>query len=274
MNAVNHEDHPPIRELPVNIAELEKQVILMEDIQEIENLQRRYGYYFDTCNFQAIVDLFSDSADSADLESFGLFRGKEGIRRLYWNDIGRGGRPRDPSESWISTVVIQIGGVVNLDPRGVAARGRWQTWLAETFLYGGVPRQYWVHGYYENEYVKERGKWFFKKLFWNVTFLLCLRPVGSHSHWWASCLWPTLMDHPLPFTRIHQAISFRITTITLLLVSNGSHWRQGQEVPRESKSAISEREVKNESGRTGKKCDPHGGYSGDRKPSKNICLLF
>jgi len=154
----------------MNLEDLEKQVIRMEDIQEIENLQRRYGYYFDTRNFQAVVDLFSDNADSADLESFGLFRGKEGIRRLYWNDIGRGGRPRDPSESWISTAVIQIGGVVNLDPSGVTARGRWQTWLAETFLYGGVPRQYWVHGYYENEYVKERGKWFFKKLFWNVTF--------------------------------------------------------------------------------------------------------
>jgi hypothetical protein len=181
----------------MNLEDLEKRVIRMEDIQEIENLQRRYGYYFDTRNFQAVVDLFSDSADSADLESFGLFRGKEGIRRLYWNDIGRGGRPSDPSESWISTVVIQIGGVVNLDPSGVAARaGGKPGWLRHSCM--GEPRQYWVHGYYENEYVKERGKWFFKKLFWNVTFFTMFETGWLTQPLVASCLWPTLMGRPLP----------------------------------------------------------------------------
>jgi hypothetical protein len=35
---------------------------------------------------------------------------------------------------------------------------------------GGLPRQQWLHGYYENEFVKENGKWFFRKLHWNVTF--------------------------------------------------------------------------------------------------------
>jgi hypothetical protein len=35
---------------------------------------------------------------------------------------------------------------------------------------GGVPRQQWLHGYYENEFVKDHGKWLFKKLHWNVTF--------------------------------------------------------------------------------------------------------
>ena len=49
----------------VNMEELEKQVILMGDIQEIENVQESHGYYFDTRNYEAVLDLFSDEAGSA-----------------------------------------------------------------------------------------------------------------------------------------------------------------------------------------------------------------
>ena len=67
----------------MNIEELERKVTLMEDIQEIENLQRIYAYYFDSHQWQNVVDLFSDHAESAEIESHGVFRGKEGIRRFY-----------------------------------------------------------------------------------------------------------------------------------------------------------------------------------------------
>jgi hypothetical protein len=60
--------------------------------------------------------------------------------------------------------------VITIDPSGTTAKGRWSTWLAEAMLVGGIPRQQWVHGYYENEYIKENGRWYFKKLHWNVTF--------------------------------------------------------------------------------------------------------
>ena len=70
---------------------LERQVTLLEDIQEIENLQRIYGYYFDSHQYDKVVDLFSENAVSAEIESHGVFNGKEGIRRFYWDDIGRKG---------------------------------------------------------------------------------------------------------------------------------------------------------------------------------------
>ena len=67
--------------------------------------------------------------------------------------------------------ILMHGSVINVDAVcGKTAKGRWNTWLAEAMIVGGVPRQQWVQGYYENEYVKENGKWLFKKLHWNVTF--------------------------------------------------------------------------------------------------------
>lgn len=152
----------------MNPEELEKQVTLMEDIQEVENLQRMYAYYFDAQQSQAVVDLFSDNAKSAEIESHGVFLGKKGIRRFYWEDIGRKGHPIPASQ--INLLITQIGGVVDVDPDGRTAKGRFQTWLPEVMPGAAEPRQVWLHGYYENEYVKENGKWYFSKIYWNVTF--------------------------------------------------------------------------------------------------------
>jgi hypothetical protein len=157
----------------MTLEELEAEVTRLEDIQEIENLERIYGYYFDTRKLHEIVDLFSEKTVSVEIESHGQFLGKEGIRKMYL--IGAGGegedetrkRPRVPGGG---TVIIQIGGVVTIGPDGKTAKGRWHTWLAETFPFGGIMGQYWLHGYYENEFVKEDGRWLFSKLYWNTSF--------------------------------------------------------------------------------------------------------
>jgi hypothetical protein len=152
----------------MDLKELEKRVQLAEDIQEIEHLQRMYGYYFDNHQWQDIVDLFSDNAESIEIVDHGVFYGKKGVERVYLDIIGARGRP--PRESWIAFIVMQIGAVIDVSPDGKSARGRWQTWLCESKTYGAFPRQEWLHGYYENKYVKENGKWLFSKLHWNNTF--------------------------------------------------------------------------------------------------------
>ena len=40
---------------------LDRQVTLLEDIQEIENLQKIYGYFFDNQMYAEVLDLFSES---------------------------------------------------------------------------------------------------------------------------------------------------------------------------------------------------------------------
>ena len=152
----------------MNIEELEKRVRLAEDLQEIEHLQKMYGYYFDNHMWQEIVDLFSDNAESVEIVDHGLLYGKKGVERMYLDVIGA--RGRGPREPWIAFVVMQIAPVIDVALDGMTAKGRWQTWLCESKTYGAYPRQEWLHGYYENKYVKENGKWYFSKLHWNNTF--------------------------------------------------------------------------------------------------------
>ena len=154
----------------MNLNELEKQVQLQEDIQEIENLQKIYGYYFDNNMWVDILGLFSDAAESVEIADHGLFKGNKGVKRIYW-DMFAGGGKEHKNPPWMQFVVMQIGGVVNIAPDGKTAEGRWQTWLMETKPYGAYNRQEWLHGYYENKYVKENGKWLFSKLYWNNTFV-------------------------------------------------------------------------------------------------------
>ena len=154
---------------------LEKQVTLMEDIQAIENLQRSYGYYFDTGQVHQIVDLFSETHTTfVEIESHGQFLGKDGVRRMFWMDKVDRKAPDEQLQRkrplGIATVIMQLGGVVHVNADGRTAKGRWQTWLAESFPFGGRLGQYWLQGYYENEYIKEDGKWLFTKLAWYTTF--------------------------------------------------------------------------------------------------------
>jgi hypothetical protein len=152
----------------MNLAELEKHITLLEDIQAIEDVQKMYGYYMDSHQREQVVSLFSDNAESLELESVGLFLGKKGISRFFLeNDLLKGNESAVPG--WINILIMMFQPVIDVAPDGRTAKGRWNTWLAEAMPVGGIPRQQWVHGYYENEYVKENGKWLFTKLNWNVT---------------------------------------------------------------------------------------------------------
>jgi hypothetical protein len=152
----------------MNITELEKHITLLEDIQAIQDLQQMYGYYMDTHRREEIVRLWSDNAESLELESVGLFLGKKGVERFFLkNDLLKGDEKEVPN--WVNILILMSQPVITVAPDGRTAKGRWNTWLAEAMLVAGAPHQQWLQGYYENEYVKENGRWLFKKLHWNVT---------------------------------------------------------------------------------------------------------
>jgi len=153
----------------MNLEELEAKITELADIEEINKLERIYGYYLDNYMQEEIVDLFSDDTESVEVADRGVFLGKEGVKKFFIGYLGRGGKPRPSDEMAIHT---QLQGVVNVDPGGKTAKGRWYCLMIQAH-YGiepGVPRAGWGFGVYENEYVKEEGKWKFKKLYYNLTF--------------------------------------------------------------------------------------------------------
>ena len=49
------------------LEELEARLQKLTDIREIERLQKIYGYYCDYFEFNKVVDLFSDNAESVEI---------------------------------------------------------------------------------------------------------------------------------------------------------------------------------------------------------------
>jgi hypothetical protein len=153
------------------LEELQERIQRLDDIKQIEQLQKIFGYYQDYGEWQKIVDLFSDNDPSVEEADRGVYRGKESVRRYYIDLMGNGNKPPRPG---ILSILFQLQGVVTIDPGGTTARGRWYGMGMEAkpiaSLHEGDLRQTWINGIYENEYVKEDGKWKIKNLHFNLTF--------------------------------------------------------------------------------------------------------
>ena len=77
-----------IAQLEATVEKLANQVGLLEDANAIRRLQYTYGYLIDKCMYAETVDLFADDGEVRFMG--GIYKGKEGVRRLY---IGRRGAP-------------------------------------------------------------------------------------------------------------------------------------------------------------------------------------
>jgi hypothetical protein len=157
--------------MTATLEELQARIQRLEDIKQIEHLQKIYGYYSDYGEWRKIVDLFADNDPSVEEAARGVYKGKEGIRRYYMDLLGNGDKPQRPG--WLS-IIFQLQGVVTVEPGATTARARWYAMGMEAkpiaSLHEGELRQTWINGVYENEYVKEDGKWKIKKLHFNLTF--------------------------------------------------------------------------------------------------------
>jgi hypothetical protein len=161
----------------MNLEEMAKRLQVVEDIQQIDKLEKVYGYYLDNGQNKKILDLFSDNAESIEISDRGVFKEKKGIRDFFLRYI-KAGDDGDLKEIPPGRMLIhmQHQGVIDVAPDGRTAKGRWYLLMIQAWPVEGRERSVLGHGVYENEFVKEDGVWKFQKMFMSLNFR---SPIGE-----------------------------------------------------------------------------------------------
>ncbi len=158
-----------VEEMEARFKTLERQVRNLQDIENIKKLQRAFGFYLEHWMADEIIDLFADGPDTSLSLAVGEFRGKEKIR-LFCYRGKEGDQAMKIEKPEFLHQVMQLSGIIDVDPDGKTAKGRWYGFGANALPAEGGIAPGWMNGVYENEYVKEDGKWKFKKVRWCMTF--------------------------------------------------------------------------------------------------------
>jgi len=164
--------------LAKDIAQAEMEIQLLEDENEVENLQRIFGFYIDKHQWTQAADLFTDDA-TLEIGGSGVYVGKARILE-YFKRMGAEG----PQEGILNDH-MQLQPVVHVSPDGTA-KGRWHHFSQQAEL---RVSHFWGTGIYENEYLREDGVWKISKLHlystmrtpvddgWHVTALPRSQPI-------------------------------------------------------------------------------------------------
>ena len=154
----------------MTIKELEARVQLLEDIEAIKKLQRAYCYYLEHWQDEEIIGLCSQSPDvSVEIGDSGFYKGKEGVIKFFtYSNHFFTSQPKPPPE--FLHLLMPLVGYCRCGS-GRQNSKRQMVWFGP---YGnskeGKIRAIISGGIWENEYVKEDGKWKFKKLLFYTIF--------------------------------------------------------------------------------------------------------
>ena len=126
---------------------LENRVRVTEDIQEIHQLQRRYVNALICTEWDDAVDCFADDA-RVDVYLHKPVTGKKAIEKWFKEELSKthAGKEGD----------VCIHPIVSID--GDRAKGKWLLYMMYFYPRTGQSL-FWVQGFYNMEYVRERGKW-------------------------------------------------------------------------------------------------------------------
>jgi len=133
----------------MNLEELMLKVQKLEDLEEIKKLHREYIACIDKMETYKVPDMFAEDG-TAEIQDSGELKGKKAIEELY-------------ARGYLSQRKARTDGHLCGEPiisvNGDKAKGHWTV-----YIFFSEPSVQWTQGINDCEYVKENGKWKFKKL--------------------------------------------------------------------------------------------------------------
>ena len=136
---------------------LEARIRKLEDIEEIKKLQAAYAYCIDTVQMEKVVELFADNF-VAEYDPLGTHTTKESLLE-FLKGAGEGSALM---RHQMMTPLIEVD--------SDKATGTWYLFGPFTGKRPEGEVANWIQGKYENDYVREGGKWKFKHLRFKMTF--------------------------------------------------------------------------------------------------------
>ena len=159
--------------LEARLAQLEQEAGIQSDMNAIRKLQYTYGYYLDKGLNTRVADLFTRNDPSAEIGGRGIYKGYDGVRRMYTGIFKR--RPNGDGPVFGNALEhMQLQDVVDVAPDRKTAKGRFRAFVMQVTGYPENPLETWQAGIYENDYVKEGGIWKIHKLAYKQV-ITCIR---------------------------------------------------------------------------------------------------
>jgi hypothetical protein len=129
---------------------------------------KAYGYYLDNSFWDEMVDLFAEETESLEVSDSGVYLGKAGAARFIKDKLAKASGNDFPQGNL--NIHMQLQDYIDRDPAGKTARGRWHCLMLKSKPLNGEQTAIIGHGVYENEYIKENGRWKFKKFHFYLNF--------------------------------------------------------------------------------------------------------
>lgn len=140
--------------------DLAARIRALEDIEGIKRVKHKYFRCIDKALWDELVDdCFAEDA-IADFGEYGIVRGRESLRLFYREKVGSA-----------YSLCVHQGHNPEIDlTSDLTATGIWQ--LENFMVTAKTNTGYWITAFYEDEYVKEEGKWKINKtkiplVFWS-----------------------------------------------------------------------------------------------------------
>lgn len=140
----------------MDTANFEERLKRLEDIKDIEDLHREYVYWASNCEWDNVLDCFTDDAHAV-IGVHPPATGKDELSRLFRVNVHNRNEGKGRDSHFATQPVIKV--------NGDTANGHWLMYILISDMETGNAKR-WAAGRHDVEYVRVNGQWKIKDIIW------------------------------------------------------------------------------------------------------------